>query len=209
MDKLLFFLLKKRAHLTAVNISTTQIAEETQMSQQNVSRLLIGLEKLGKIERSKDGIKITDSGMDEISDLYASLKHAFEESPLVIEGEICDGLGEGAYYVSQEEYQKQFLDKLGFRCYPGTLNIMLDSTGLEKRSMLKALNPTIIEGWKTDKRTFGDLFAYKCKINSYECAIIIPVRTHHGQNILEVIADVNLREKLKKKTGDKVSVKII
>lgn len=209
MDKILFFLLKKRAHLTPLNISTTQIADEIQMSQQNVSRILIELVDLGKIERTKDGIKVTKSGLEQMVDIYLSLKHIFEDSQIVIDGEVCDGLGEGAYYVSQEGYQKQFFEKLGFRCYAGTLNINLDKNGLQKRAMLKELNPIIIEGWKTEKRTFGDLFAYKCKINSYDCAVIIPVRTHHGQNILEVIADLNLREKLKKKTGDKVSIRII
>ncbi|MBI5051325.1 DUF120 domain-containing protein, partial [Candidatus Micrarchaeota archaeon] len=70
-------------------------------------------------------------------------------------------------------------------------------------------NPIIIPGFKEGERNFGDLFAYKCRIDSkIEGAVIIPVRTHHGIEILEIIAPVELRKSLNKKTGDEVSVDI-
>lgn len=38
-------------------------------------------------------------------------------------GRVFSGVGEGSFYVSL--YSKKFLEKLGFRPYPGTLNLRL------------------------------------------------------------------------------------
>lgn len=200
------FLLKKNAHRSALRMSTTEIGNALGMSQQNASRLLAGLEREGKIRRMETGILITGKGRAEIGELYAMLRQAIEGGGLEIKGRVMEGLGEGSYYVALKGYKKQFKKKLGFVPFAGTLNIKLDREGMEKRHLLREMEPIIIDGWRNGKRTYGDLFAYKCMINGIAGAIIIPNRTHHGLDVLEVIAPVSITKMLGKKKGDVLAI---
>ncbi|MEM1537956.1 MAG: DUF120 domain-containing protein [Candidatus Nezhaarchaeales archaeon] len=46
---------------------------------------------------------------------------------LTLEGEVFTGLGEGAFYVTREGYRSQFIEKLDFDPFPGTLNLRIKS----------------------------------------------------------------------------------
>ena len=68
--------------------------------------------------------KITNQGVAELKKLYSELRLIFESDyppSITLEGVLFSGLGEGAYYVTKEGYRKQFMEKLGFDPYPGTL----------------------------------------------------------------------------------------
>jgi len=207
MDELLLLLLRSGAHREPVRLTTTEIGEMFGMSQQNVSRRLRALEKEGRIERKRQGVMLTEEGVAEMRELLAQLQNAFDSS-LEMRGRIADGLGEGRFYLSRPGYRKQMREKLGFEPYHGTLNVLLDAGEGEKRRRLLQLEPVIIEGFKEDERTFGDLFAYKARVDGIECAVVVPLRTHHGQDVIELVAPVSLRKKLGKGTGDSISVKI-
>ncbi|MBI2138844.1 CTP-dependent riboflavin kinase [Candidatus Woesearchaeota archaeon] len=58
-------------------------------------------------------------------------------------GTIVQGKGKGAFFVSQQYYQKAFLEMLGFAPFPGTLNIRLDCKGIQK---LSGKSPITIKG---------------------------------------------------------------
>ena len=158
----------------------------------------------GYVKRTKEGLILTKKARDEIAALYASMKRIFEEGQMEIQGTITKGIGEGKYYLGMPGYMKQMKKKLGFEPYPGTLNIKIK--GNWQREQLLQQEPIIITGFKDKKRTYGDLFAYKCKLENEECALIIPLRTHHGPNILEMVCPFNIRKKLGKKDGQKVRV---
>src|SRR5439155_1199159 len=97
--------------------STSDLAKGIGGSQQTASRRLIEMEKLGLIERSRDGrdqkVRITGDGLRELSDMYVNLKRVFEapKKDLVITGAVFTGLSEGSYYMSREGYRKQFISK--------------------------------------------------------------------------------------------------
>lgn len=209
MDKILVFLLRRNAHISPVVIPTTELGAQLGMSQQNASRLLMKMEAEGKISRSRNGIVITRNGLDEIRQHYISLKQLLEGKKMTISGKILTGLGEGGYYISLEGYLRQFIEKVGFEPFAGTLNLLLDEKNQEKRFLLRELEPIIINGWKTSTRSFGDLFVYKCSIGGVGCAIVIPVRTHHGTEILEIVAPVNIKKKLGKKDGDLLKIELL
>ncbi len=71
------------------------------------------------------------------------------------------------------------------------------------------MNGIKIEGFKTKERTFGEVKAFKCRINGIGGAIVIPQRTHYPKNVIEIIAPVKLREVLGLKDGDWVEVEVI
>jgi len=207
MDELLLFLLKKGAHRSACRLTTSEIASATGMSQQNASRRLLIMEREGVVKRGKGGISIDDKGMAELGELRAMLDNMFSPG-LSISGKIAKGLGEGKFYLSHSGYRKQMKEKLGFDPYPGTLNIRLDGAQADKRRRLLQLEPIVISGFEKRGRMFGDLFAYKADIGGIRCALIVPLRTHHGPETIEIVAGENLRTALKKKDGQKVTVDI-
>ncbi len=209
MDDVLFFLLKKGGGRRKIDITTAELGRATRMSQQNASRRLRMLAGEGLIER-KDGIIITPAGMKMIIEEYESLKKAIEGDKIIFNGRIVDGLGKGRYYLSIPAYRAEIKQKLGFIPYPGTLNLKLDKRSIGAKGELLKQEPIIINGFKTKKRTYGDLFAYPCRIDrkGLEGAVVIPLRSNHPQDIIEIVANVNLREALGKKSGERVIIEL-
>ena len=218
----LFFTLYKLAELGAgsrtVKVSTEYLAEKIGASQQTASRHLINLEKTGWIKRTitPEGCltKITDSGMAELKKLYSNLRLIFEAAyppSVTLEGILFSGLGEGAYYVTKEGYRKQFMEKLGFDPYPGTLNLKLTTEyDVKTMSELEAYPAIEIQGFKNESRTFGSVKCYPAIINNKEKgAVVYALRSHYNTSVLEIIAPVFLRGRLKLKDGNKVKVEIL
>ncbi len=195
MDEVLFFLLKKGGNRKSLRITTAELGRAIGMSQQNASRRLKLLSDEGLVER-KNGIRITPSGMKRIREHFSILKKALKGNSINFSGKIMDGFGKGKYYLSLPGYKKEILGKLGFEPYPGTLNLKLGN--IETRNRILEQEPIIINGFRTRERTFGDLFAYPCTIENIDAAIVFPLRSNHPQDIIEIIADVELRKALKK-----------
>ncbi|MFH0884960.1 MAG: DUF120 domain-containing protein [Candidatus Micrarchaeota archaeon] len=208
MDEMLILLLRKGAHTKPCRLTTAELGELCGMSQQNASRKISALEEDGLVERRKDGIILTGKGNGELAGLYSSLKNVFEGAKLEFSGTIVRGLGEGSFYMSLEGYRKQIRERLGFAPFPGTLNIRLDDDERWKRQRLLENEPVIISGFKDRDRTYGELYAYRCRIEGKEGAVIVPLRTHHGPEILELICAFNAKTELGKKDGGRVRVKV-
>jgi len=159
------------AHKRTAKISTEYLADKMGISQQTASRYLIELERSSWIQRTitPEGslIKIADAGLKEIHKLYAHLQFLVEAAyppSVTLEGTVFEGLGEGAYYISKEVYRKQFIEKLGFDPYPGTLNLKLATEyDLKTRTELETYPAIEIEGFKNENRTFGLVKCYPAK----------------------------------------------
>jgi riboflavin kinase len=217
----LFTLLKLAemgAHRRTAKISTEYLAGKLGTSQQTASRYLIELDNMGWIKRTMtpDGclIHITDLGVKELKKLYSNLRFLMEAAyppSITLEGTVFTGLGEGAYYISMEQYRKQFMEKLGFDPYPGTLNLKLTTDyDIKTRSELEAYPAVEIEGFKDENRTFGNVKCYPAIIeNKVKGAIVSALRSHYDASIVEVIAPVPLRKHLKLKDGHKVKVEVL
>jgi riboflavin kinase len=121
-----------------------------------------------------------------------------------IDGLIVRGLGEGAYFMSMQHYQKEIKKKLGFSAYPGTLNIKVSQ---KQRDSLKKLSSILIDGFRQGAKTFGGIDCHKATIKNINGAIIIPHMTKH-KDVIEFIAPIHLKSSLKLKDGDKIKVEI-
>ncbi|HLC66113.1 MAG TPA: DUF120 domain-containing protein [Candidatus Nanoarchaeia archaeon] len=190
-----------------IRITTIEFSRRLGFSQQSASRLLSELEKQGLIRRA-EGIVITEMGKDKLRQLRLRLDRAMIAHPRVISGMVKTGLGEGAYYMAQEGYRRQFERKLGYKPFAGTLNLTVEKKVGD--SVYADLTFFAIEGFSAKGRTFGGLRAKRCTISAngkkMEGALIIPDRTSHGAETIEVIAPINLRQKLKLKEKSKVRV---
>ena len=200
-----------------IKLSTFQLAERLSKSQQSASQHLLYLEKSGYIERFKDidgtFIQITAKGLNYLNNLHNQLQNAFEKhsDSFLFEGTVFSGLGEGAYYVSLSGYKKQFISKLNFEPFPGTLNLRLINP-IHRKMKLQLSNSSCIniDGFIDKKRTYGTAKCFPALINNKEHgAVLIIERTHYDNSVLELISSVNLRKKLQLQDGHSIKVSIL
>lgn len=214
----LYKLAEMGARNRTVKVSTEYLAEKMHVSQQTASRHLIEMERRSWIKRTitPEGclIKITDSGIVELKKIYSSLKMVMEATyppSVTLEGILFSGLGEGAYYVTRDGYRKQFIEKLGFDPYPGTLNLKLTSDyDMKTRSELETYPAIEVHGFKNETRTYGPVKCFPAIINNkMKGAVLSAMRSHYDSSVLEVISSDFIRNKLKLKDGNKVKVEIL
>jgi len=120
-------------------------------------------------------------------------------------GKIVSGVGQGAFFTRLDWFQEQCQEKLGFKPYPGTLNIKISTDKIPEIEVLE--NEEGLEFLPPDA-VFCSGRAFPVSIADVRGAIIIPaaeVRVH-GKNIVEVIAPINLKEKLGVADGDPISL---
>jgi riboflavin kinase len=124
---------------------------------------------------------------------------------LSLKGKVFSGTGEGAKFTELPWAKQQIVEKIGFTPYPGTLNIKLTKNSLVAKNSLKKTNG--IEILSTKDFCRGKCFhAY---MDDLKCAVVIPEVEDYPEDVIEIIAPVNLREKFKLKDGNVVEVKAL
>tara|TARA_B100001750_G_C15433689_1_gene559693 strand:- start:157 stop:900 length:744 start_codon:yes stop_codon:yes gene_type:complete len=201
--QLLLLLLKLSSGSNSVEISTNKLANMINKSQQSISQQLSELEKIGFVNRIKDGkgnsIKLTKKATNSLNDLSLFIQsHLTIDDNYVIniQGRVFSGLNEGAYYMSQNGYKKQFKQKLGFTPYPGTLNLKLISNAdIKNRTYLESSPGILINSFTTKSRSFSSVKCFILRINdNFPGAAIIIERTHHDESVLEIISPIYLKD---------------
>jgi CTP-dependent riboflavin kinase len=130
------------------------------------------------------------------------------ENNLVLTGKIVSGTGKGAYFTRIDWVLRQCNEKLGFKPYPGTLNLEISAEdlpiieSLDKEKGIELISP--------DPK-FCNGKAFPVSLGEINAAIIIPeqkVRVH-PKNIIEIIAPLNIKASLNIKDGDSVTVVLV
>lgn len=125
---------------------------------------------------------------------------------LHIKGTVFSGKGEGTKLIRLPWVKKQITEKLGFTPHPGTLNIKLIKESLKLRTLLEKAGAVEISPAVGFHR--GRCFkAYL--MNNLRCAVVIPETPDYPKDIIELVAPIDLREKLQLIDGDYVEVKIL
>lgn len=197
-------------HRDFVSLSSAELGEALGLSQQSASRRILDLIERGLVQRElsakKQRLRLTDKGLDALRKEFSLYRKIFEpRDTLIICGTVTTGLGEGKYYVTQGGYRKQFVDRLGFNPYNGTLNLKLTVCEMEKLKTLKGMDGILIQGFKSQGRTFGDVKCFPATIKNMDCAVVIPMRSHHSE-VVELISKYHLRTSLGLEDGDSAEV---
>jgi riboflavin kinase len=132
-----------------------------------------------------------------------------------LKGRVISGKKRGTIFLSQKNYVSRIRNALGFNPYPGTLNLELDPEGAVKtRDMIEeAVSMNIrISGFQEKGKHFGGLRCYPCKASSkgkgIDGFVVIPDKTTHPPEIIELVSNVNIRESLSLKDKDDVTVEL-
>jgi riboflavin kinase len=126
------------------------------------------------------------------------------------EGKVFSGVGEGAFYVSL--YSRRFLEKLGFKPYPGTLNLKLLADVDAFSQCLSKANPIIVEPPLIPSMRLGVVYVYPVEIEDYfnpHTFMVRPQITVYRGDVVELIADVSLREELSLDDGSRVRFRLL
>jgi riboflavin kinase len=73
--------------------------------------------------------------------------------------------------------------------------------------LIRAVQGIVIEGFRAEDRTFGEVIAYHAKIGEIDAALIIPGRTHYTDTI-EIISALKLRDFFKLNDGDIIKITV-
>ena len=126
-----------------------------------------------------------------------------------IKGKIFSGLGQGMLFTQLDWVKQQCLDKLGFVPFPGTLNLKVE----EQLGVVEKLREA--EGIALVPPT-AEFCQAKClpiTIGVIRAAIVIPQAEHftneiHPQDVLEIVAPVNIKETLSVQDGDELTLEV-
>jgi len=126
---------------------------------------------------------------------------------LIIAGKVVSGAGEGAYFTRINWVQEQCAERLGFKPFPGTLNLEISRQYLP---IIESLNREEgIELISPDPK-FCNAKAFAVSLGEIRGALIMPdekVRIH-AKNIIEIIAPFKIKASLNVSDGDFISVAI-
>ncbi|WP_247010354.1 CTP-dependent riboflavin kinase [Halorientalis litorea] len=199
-------------------VSCSVLADELGASNQTASRRLQRLDDADYVEREivSDGqwVTVTPEGESALRREYADYRRIFErDASIDLAGFVTSGMGEGRHYISLPGYMEQFIEKLGYEPFAGTLNVDLTDESVRTRAGVAALEPVTIEGWEDDERTYGPAYCYPASVETddaiYEPAhVITPERTHHDEDQLEIIAPERLRDELGLDDGDELTIHV-
>lgn len=209
-EQLLFFIASIAGARGTAKTSTALISKSLGCSQQSASRKLRALRNSGMIELHASAagctVSLSEKGTQLLKERHLFLQKIFSQKQQQrLEGKVKTGLGEGKYYISRQPYMQQFREKLGFRPFLGTLNLIVDEA--ELAGFLSGLKAIEISGFETEERSFGRILAFNVLVEGKQPgAIILPERTAHQKNEIEIISAVNLRKKFKLKEGGKATV---
>jgi len=193
-----------------VSLSSRELGKTIGVSQQSASQRILELIREGMVLRDlatrRQRIRLSSKGADVLRREYADYQRIFEvKETLTIAGVVASGLGEGAFYMRQKGYKDQFRKKLWFEPYEGTLNLKIQGADLAKLEILRDNAGIEISGFEAGGRTFGGAKCFLATMGHLDCAVIMPIRSHHTE-VLEVISKHYLRGGLSLKDGDVVEL---
>jgi riboflavin kinase len=123
-----------------------------------------------------------------------------------IYAQVIQGQGQGKKFVNREGVRDQIRDKFGFTPYPGTLNLLMNSSDTSSFQIYIQAHHGISIGSPCGG---CEGLCYRIRVNGVTGIILIPQVPDYPRKQLEVIAPVNLRKALSLDDGDEIEVFII
>ena len=122
---------------------------------------------------------------------------------LTVTGKIVSGEKKGAFFTQLDWVQNQCQEKLGFKPFPGTLNLEIEE---EKILQIEALFKRCGIELVPPDSNFCAGHVYPVSIMGVAGAIVAPAEDVriHGKNIIELIAPTCLKDAMDVDDGDEI-----
>ncbi len=120
-------------------------------------------------------------------------------------GTVTAGKKEGKKFILIEEYKNQFVKKLHLKPYPGTLNLAVNEKIIGD---LKKIDGIVLDGFVKNGIRYGMVKCFPAEIYGEKCFVLLPEKSVH-KNILEIVAEENLRKRYNLKNGDAVKISFL
>ena len=122
---------------------------------------------------------------------------------LTVTGKIVSGEKKGAFFTQLDWVQDQCQEKLGFKPFPGTLNLEIEE---EKILQIEALFKRCGIELVPPDSNFCAGHVYPVSIMGVAGAIVAPAEDVriHGKNIIELIAPTCLKDAMDVDDGDEI-----
>lgn len=127
------------------------------------------------------------------------------EENMEITGKIESGEGRGAFFVGLDWVVEQFERHMGFKPFPGTLNIRISGEDLSK---LNGFFSQKDFEFVPDDPQFCNAGVKRLTLNGLPGVAVFPsedVRIH-GKNVIEIIAGCHIKQTLNLDDGDMVTL---
>lgn len=137
---------------------------------------------------------------------FEAMEFSSLSTKVVLKGRIYKGLGQGAYFTQLDWVREQFKEKLGFDPFPGTLNLRLESE--EAIAKLKALKSRLkpIEIVPLESQFCTGLCLKTVVAGKIEAALVFPQVPDYPQDVLEVVAPINIKESIGLDDGEELAL---
>jgi riboflavin kinase len=119
-------------------------------------------------------------------------------------GRVFSGRGEGEKFLELPWVKQQIEEKLGFTPYNGTLNLRLSEQSVKRRRLLEMA--ASLEVCPAEGYCLGRVF--RASVVGLGCAVVLPAVAGYPEDVLEIIAPVNLREEVRLVDGAEVVVTV-
>lgn len=122
---------------------------------------------------------------------------------MILTGKVKSGLGEASFWMKKAE--RAFEQKIGYKLFNGTLNIELDKEYI--------LDGAVDVVHKEEYGGFQEVYIKECNVLGHKSYILRTEKNSgkngdHPLNLIEIISDVNFREKYNLKDGDAIEIVI-
>ena len=121
-----------------------------------------------------------------------------------LKGKIFSGMGVGKEYLSLEPYQRKIEKITDFRPFPGTLNIRCEKDKVEK--ILDDLEASRIQSFEYEGEKYSGVDMYEVEFRGLSVAILRMDVTDYGPEVVEVVAEENLRERFDLEDGEEIEL---
>ena len=121
---------------------------------------------------------------------------------MILIGNVTKGMGTAKKFINM--MQKSFYEKTNIKLYPGTLNVKLNEPYI------------LIPDYIVKPEEYGGTFnvqIQKCKVLDENAYLVRSEKNtkdqgDYGQDIIEIVSNVNFREKYNLKDGDRINILI-
>lgn len=120
------------------------------------------------------------------------------------EGTVFSGMNEAEEYLSMKPYEIRLEETIGFIPFPGTLNLRVNEENVKE--LKKEVDSKAIESFNWQNQSFSGLEIYPVRIDGIDAYYLDIEITDYEEDVMEIIAETKLREKLNLEDGELVTI---